>query len=226
MPCEIFSADRLKAWHIDMLDAGGHRTRTLLAMGHAGQRIDRGWTLIDLLLSVALAAVLMGLAAPSLVQYQRNSELSALTNTLLASINAARWEALKTGKNAFVRPRGTGWNSGWVVYVDANRDSVYTHAADITVQVQGAVKSHFNVTGNNTAAGASPYVKFDSSGYSTNLGGAPVALSLSIARTDVPPARVREETRRIVVARTGRVRTCKPGHAGCPASTTRQVGAE
>lgn len=179
---------------------------------NAGQRSHRGFTLIESIVSLALVAALMTLAAPGFVQYQRNSELTALTNTLLATIHAAKSEAMKTGKNAFVAPMDADWNSGWVVFVDVDRDNAYTDGVDITVRQQAAPPAYFNVTGNNTAAGSAPYIKFNGSGYSVrNRGAGPVALSLSIARTDVPRARVLEETRRIVVARTGRVRSCKPG---------------
>lgn len=179
--------------------------------------LSGGFTLIELMITVALAAVLMTLAAPSFVQYQRNSELTSLTNSLLAAINTAKSEAMKTGKNSFVVPKGSDWNSGWVVFIDVNRDSAYTEGTDTMVQTEDAVKSYFNITGNNTASGTSPYIKFDSSGYSS----ASAALSFQIARTDTPSANAAEESRRIVIARTGRVRSCKPStDTTCTSSAT------
>ena len=180
-----------------------------------------GFTLIELIVTIAIAAVLAALAAPSFIQYQRNSELTSLTNSLLAAVNAAKGEAMKTGRNAFVIPRGSGWNSGWIVYVDMNRDNSYTEGTDITVQTQDALKGYLSITGNSIAAGSSPYVKFDNVGYSVDNSAAPVALSLTIARTDAPSAGALEETRRVVVARTGRVRTCKPStDTTCTSSAT------
>ena len=182
-----------------------------------------GFTLIELVVTIAIAAVLAALVVPSFIQYQRNSELTSLTNSLLAAVNAAKGEAMKTGRNAFVIPKGSGWNSGWIVYVDMNRDNSYTEGTDIAVQTQDALKGYFSITGNSIAAGASPYVKFDNSGYSvdTSAAAAPVALSLTIARTDAPSTSALEETRRVVVARTGRVRTCKPStDTTCTSSAT------
>lgn len=180
-----------------------------------------GFTLIELIVTIAIAAVLASLAVPSFIQYQRNSELTSLTNSLLAAVNAAKGEAMKTGKNAFVVPKGVGWNSGWLVYVDMNRDNAYTEGTDIAVQAQNAPKSYFDITGNGIAAGSAPYIKFDNSGYSIDNSASPVALSLTIARTDTPSSSALEETRRVVIARTGRVRTCKPSNdTSCTSSAT------
>lgn len=180
-----------------------------------------GFTLIELIVTIAIAAILAGLAVPSFVQYQRNSELTSLANSLLAAVNTAKGEAMKTGRNAFVIPQGSGWNSGWIVYVDMNRDGSYTQGTDTAIQAQDAPKSYFNITGNNTAAGSAPYIKFDNSGFSVDNSAAPVALSLTIARTDTSSSSALEETRRIVVARTGRVRTCKPStDSSCTSSAT------
>ncbi|WP_265304182.1 GspH/FimT family pseudopilin [Verminephrobacter eiseniae] len=172
---------------------------------HTGKGRDHGFTLIELMVTIALVAVMMTLAAPSFVQYLRNSELTSLTNTLLAAINAAKSEAMKSGKSAFVQPLGTGWASGWVVYVNREKQSAPGMAT--IVQKQEPVKSYFSIAGNGTAGESSPYIRFDSSGYSVTTGGAPAALTLTIKRTDTDSA---AEIRHIIVARTGRVRTCKP----------------
>ena len=52
-----------------------------------------GFTLIELMVTLAIAAVLMMVAAPSFVGFQRNSEMTSVTNSLLAAANAARAEA-------------------------------------------------------------------------------------------------------------------------------------
>lgn len=166
-----------------------------------------GFTLIELMVTVAIAAVLMVVAAPSFVQYKRNSELTSLANSLLASINASRSEALKKGRSAFVRPLTSDWAGGWVVFVDSNGDNLYSDGVDFLVSRQDAAKSYFGISGNSTASGSSPYVRFDSAGYSTDTASSPVALTLTIQRTDVSDT---EQVRRLVVARTGRVRVCKP----------------
>lgn len=171
-----------------------------------------GFTAIELIVTIAIAAVLMAVAAPSFIGFQRNSELTSLTNKLLGSINTARGEAMKAGRNAFVIPvNTTSWASGWNVFVDMNGDNAYTEGTDILVQSNEAPPSFFEISGTNNAAASSPYISFDSSGYARTIGGSGLTnLTLSIKRTDVSSASADEETRRIIVARTGKTRSCKP----------------
>ena len=189
-------------------------------------RSATGFTLIELMITLAIGAVLMMVAAPSFVGFQRNSEMTSITNSLLAAANAARAEAMKTGMNAFVVPTGNGssWSAGWVVFVDKNRDNAYTATADTTVMEQTATPSYVTISGtNNAAISTTPYIMFDSSGYAKSYGTSPGLpnLTLSIVRNDVPSAQAATETRRIVVARTGRVRSCRPStDSACTSSAT------
>ena len=190
------------------------------------RRRAAGFTLIELMVTVAIGAVLMMVAAPSFIGFQRNSEMTSLTNALLAAANTARAEAMKTGMNAFVVPSGNGsdWSAGWVVFVDKNRDNAYTASADTTVLVQGTTPSYITITGTgNAAISPASYIMFDSSGYAKSYGtsaGVP-NLTLSIVRNDVPTSQAAAETRRIVVARTGRVRSCRPStDSSCDTAAT------
>ena len=185
-----------------------------------------GFTLIELMVTVAIGAVLMMVAAPSFIGFQRNSEMTSLTNALLAAANTARAEAMKTGMNALVVPSGNSndWSAGWVVFVDKDRNNTYSATADTTVLVQGATPSYITITGTgNAAISPASYIMFDSSGYARSYGTPPGVpnLTLSIVRSDVPSAQADAETRRIVVARTGRVRSCRPStDSACTSSAT------
>lgn len=170
-----------------------------------------GFTAIELLVVVALAAVLLVVATPGFMSYQKNSELTSATNTLVAGISAARGEAMKRGRYAMLVPAsGTNWNSGWVAFVDQDR-SGDLDAGDITVAEHPALASYFTVSGQGTAADATPYVLFDASGYAKTKTAGFGALTITLERNDISDsAQASEQTRRIVVAKTGRVRTCKP----------------
>lgn len=176
-----------------------------------------GFTLIELIVTMAIGVILMMVAVPSFITYKKNAELTAATNTLLVAINAARGEAMKRGVNALVVPtnNGSAWSDGWVVFVDKDRSQTYT-STDTLVLSQAAPPSYIEVTGNGNAVLSSPYIMFDSSGYPRSKagsgGGATGSgnLTMTLRRTDVTGSEQVEQTRRIIIANTGRARSCKP----------------
>lgn len=184
-----------------------------------------GFTLIELMVTLIIAAILLMTGVPSMVAYKRNADLTSATNTLFSAINAARGEAMKRGMYASVVPTGNGsdWNTGWIVFVDANQNGIYDASADSIVLQQPAMQSYITVTGNNIATGTTPYIMFDASGYSKTKTGGFGALSLQLVRNDVSGTSVFEQTRFIKIASTGRVRICKPtssSDATCNLSAT------
>ncbi|MDO9167105.1 MAG: GspH/FimT family pseudopilin [Rhodoferax sp.] len=182
----------------------------------------RGFTLVELMVTMALVAALMAVAVPSFTAFQRNSELSSFTNTLLSGINAARSEAMKRGMYAMVVPiDGANWSSGWQVFVDKDRSQDYLAANDIAILTTEIPPSYLTISGNGTASGTTPYIMFDASGYSKTKGGAFGALTFTIARNDVTATEQAEQTRRAVISSTGRVRICRPStDSTCTASST------
>jgi type IV fimbrial biogenesis protein FimT len=165
----------------------------------------RGFTLIELMVTLALVAILMAVAVPSLTTFQRNAQLTSFSNTMLASINAARGEAMKRGRSAVVVPiNGTDWSSGWIVFVDVNRNQVYDATSDPMVLTQPAPPSYLVITANGTAAASPPYI-------------------IEVKRNDVTGTVQLTQTRRIKIASTGRVRVCTPissTDAQCSASAS------
>lgn len=173
-----------------------------------------GFTLIELMVTLSIAAVLMMVAAPNMVAFKRNSELSSLSNTLLSAINAARGEAMKRGMAAYVVPSdgGGAWGGGWVVFVDKNNNQVYDgETTDQLVLTQPAPASYFTILGNGPTAENPAYIRFDPSGYPKLKNNSSVSnFTLEISRNDVTGATLYENTRRLKVDVIGRVRICKP----------------
>ena len=170
-----------------------------------------GFTLIELMVTIAIAVILLLVATPSFVSMQRNSELTSAANSFVAAINAARGEAMKAGRQAMAVPSGGGnWSSGWTVFVDTNGNSVFDSAADRVVLQQAALPAYFTASGSGSAAASPPYVLFDASGYAKTKTAGFGALTLTIARNDLSGAEQSEQTRRIVIAKTGRARVCRP----------------
>ena len=171
----------------------------------------KGFTLIELMVTVALVAILMAVAVPSMTTFQRNAQLTSFSNTLLSAINAARGEAMKRGRYAMVVPSdGSNWSSGWVVFVDIDRSQAYEASNDVTLLTRDATPSYLALDANGTAAESPPYIMFDASGYVRKKGGGLANQTFNIQRNDVSGTEALAQTRRIIISRPGRVRICTP----------------
>lgn len=173
-----------------------------------------GFTLIELIVTLAIAALLATVAVPSFIQFRRNSQLTSVTNSLVGALTAARAEAMKRGKNTFVVPAGSGnaatWTSGWIVFVDIDRSQTYNSAQDFTVLTQEPLPGFIGISASGTATESSPYLMFDSSGFARAKDASFSNSIISISRTDVSSSAQTGETRRVIINQTGRIRSCKP----------------
>jgi len=117
---------------------------------------QRGFTIIELMVTVTLAAVLMTLAVPSMRDVGLSGQLRSVSNDLLASTRFARSEAIK--QNAVVRlcvsadgnTCGSGsWEQGWIVL--ANATVLQRHSASPTgirmTEQSGLTSLDFQPTG-------------------------------------------------------------------------------
>ena len=138
-------------------------------------RQGRGFTLIELLVTLGIAAVLAGLAAPSVRDLVANSRLKTHNSALEGSLMLARTEAVKghagDGSNTFARvvvcasSNQTGctsgdWQQGWIVFVDRN-DSAAVDAGEPILEKVGALSGSFILRG---AGNVAEYVSFTKSG--------------------------------------------------------------
>jgi type IV fimbrial biogenesis protein FimT len=187
-------------------------------------RKHAGFTLIELLVTLTILAVAMMVAVPSMIEFQRNAELTSAVNSLTAAINAAKGEAMKRNMSAYVQPQSQSlWSTGYVVFVDVDANGTFG-SGDIPVLNQDGVAANLEITGTGTAAANAPYIRFDGSGYAriagtgvAYAGGAAasfVNLTFTVRRRDtVGKPDQYSQTRHIMIAQTGRVRTCKPKSA-------------
>ncbi len=90
------------------------------------QAKSRGFTLVELLVTLTVAAILMGVAAPSFEQALANSQQTTVYNSVVSSMRLARSEAIKQSSSVSVCARasstaktcGSDWNQGWLVFTD------------------------------------------------------------------------------------------------------------
>jgi type IV fimbrial biogenesis protein FimT len=87
----------------------------------------RGFTLVELMITLAVVAIVVSIAAPSLGQFIRENRAATQANNLLASIQMARSEAINRGMQVTMRNTSGGsvWEDGWTVFTDWNGNGVF-----------------------------------------------------------------------------------------------------
>ena len=87
---------------------------------------SRGFTLLELMVVLALAAVILGLGAPNFRDFQRNNRLTVAANDVLGVVITSRSEALRRQITVSMCPSADpededatcGDGSGWIVFED------------------------------------------------------------------------------------------------------------
>ena len=87
---------------------------------------QRGFTLVELVVTIALVAILTTLAIPSFTEVLRQWRRDNATRGLSTSLQLARTAAIKTSRQVVVCPStdetscaaSTEWNTGWIVFQD------------------------------------------------------------------------------------------------------------
>jgi len=82
-----------------------------------------GFTLIEMLVTVSIMAILLGIGIPSYKSVMTSIRMSGEINAVVADMNFARSEAIKRGQNVFVCPSinqttcsgALDWSQGWLV---------------------------------------------------------------------------------------------------------------
>ncbi len=156
-----------------------------------------GFTLLELMVTVAIAAILLAVALPSFQGSLRSNRVATATNEALASLALARSEAVRNTRGAGVCASADGancgadWNGGWLVWSDANGNGAVDAGEAIVRYSQG--KASVNMTG--TAA----TLAFDSRGRARG----------GLQTINIVPAGVAAPARCITISATGQTRVAQ-----------------
>lgn len=116
-----------------------------------------GFTLVELMVALAVLAILITIALPSFTNMIQNNRSAALANSIVTALNVARSEAVK--RNALVNVNSGGdWTNGWVVQLNTGAVTLQTwNAPDVgavITQVDGNATIQFNGSGRMTLPAA------------------------------------------------------------------------
>lgn len=97
----------------------------------AGARHARGFTLVEMMVTVGIAVILLGVAAPSFSSYIRSQRVKTAAIDINMALILARSEAIKRNNNVTLTPATGGWINGWTI-------STTVGGTTTTIRQQGA----------------------------------------------------------------------------------------
>ncbi len=124
------------------------------------KKSKKGFTLIELMVTVALLAILLTLGVPSFTSGLKSNRVTAETDKFLAALSFARIEAIK--RNADVQickssdsatcgtSSSVNWHDGWIIWSDSDSDSSLD--SDEIIQLADKTRGAFTITPSITEA--------------------------------------------------------------------------
>jgi type IV fimbrial biogenesis protein FimT len=149
---------------------------------------NTGYTLIELMTMLAVAAVLLTVGVPQLKIFFQSNRMVANTNDLVTAFNLARSEAIRRGVRVTVCKSsaattapscdiGASWKDGWIVFAEdttgkglGNVGAYETASNDFLIRAYGPVSGN-NVTITPQNADLDNYVSFTSRGVPKDASG-------------------------------------------------------
>jgi type IV fimbrial biogenesis protein FimT len=173
----------------------------MLAMKRAA-----GFSLLELLVVLAIAAVLAGLATPEMREMINRHRLDSAVADLYGAIDLARSQAIARGSRVQLvplEPAGTNWSGGWIVFVDADGDRRPGPGEEI-IASHGPVADGIVISFNFTSNRLPYYIAYNGAGRSCS------DTSSQAARWGTLSLHQDGQIRRIRINMLGRARICDP----------------
>ena len=177
---------------------------------------ESGFTLIELMITVAIAAIILTLAVPSFRTAILNNTRTSVVNEFLGVLNLARSEAIKRGIKVEICRSSDGsscasdntgiWEDGWIVWSDQNNSGALD--ANEIIRIYSKSSNGFTL---RTSTNLTQWIAYLPSGVSTGDNG------LGTGTFRLCDSRGVDEARFIVISMTGRSRVrTKESSDTCP----------
>lgn len=138
----------------------------------ARRRRQRGVTLMEVMVVLAIVAIALALGVPSFREFVARNRLDSTAQDLLASLQYARSEAMRRGAQVTVRLAGAAgsrnWGGGWTMFADADRDGVLDESEKPPIREGAALAPPLTLFGSESFE---TLVAFDREGRLSGAGG-------------------------------------------------------
>ncbi len=137
------------------------------------QSCNSGFSLIELIVTLSVAAIILSIGVPGFQTIVQNNRMSADLNRLVTDLNLARMEAIKRGEDVTICKKNTAstdcdnastWDFGWIVFNDPDRDGVVDADEEI-IRVNAELDTGISLTYGNDR------ITYDSQGFSYGFAG-------------------------------------------------------
>lgn len=134
--------------------------QTTVFIHRAASTHPLGFTLLELMMTLSVSTVLIGLAVPAFGELWLDSQRTTVVNEFVHSIYLARTVALQRGRTVAICPsddgttckqRATDWHHGWIVFVNNDRDQPPVRDSDETVLAASAAWPRGTITSNRSS---------------------------------------------------------------------------
>jgi type IV fimbrial biogenesis protein FimT len=179
-----------------------------------GSARTRGFSLTELIMVLAIAAVMLAIAVPDMRQLIRRQQLKAAVNDLFGAIDLTRSQAIARGGQVQLVPAdaaGVDWSRGWVVFVDRDGDRRPGDGEEVIMR-HGPVPNGIVIGSSFSSQPTPDYLAYNGAGRSCT------ATSSLAARWGTMSLFQGDQTRRIKINMLGRARVCDPARDGASCS--------
>ena len=160
---------------------------------------QRGFTLLELMITLAVLAILISTAIPAMRTTIQNNRMSGISNEFVTALQLARSEAIKRSAPVSVcassdQASCTGdWEDGWIVFRDGSAIGQVSATVSEVLQVWGGMGGGVSNDGDEPA-----FIRYIPNGAVDRAADFPVVFKLEI------PGCRGDNNREIEVVRTGR----------------------
>jgi len=171
---------------------------------------ENGLTLVELLITIAVIAVVIAIGVPGLNKYAERNRSTAQVNLVSGTLSLARSEAIKRGVNVVVCASNdttnasptcsgnTAWENGWIVFADSDNNGSFDsgNPNDAMLAVNNGLNGGLTmkVTSNNSQNNSSTsqaQITFRANGSVKPIGNKDYSWTTVICPGDANPAHAR-----------------------------------